>query len=307
MIDANLIGFLADKLKIEQQDLIEKDIILQRIVFMLSQHKDFTEDFVFKGGTCLIKCYLGYYRFSEDLDFSFVKQEEWKGKSDKSIRKMLSLRISILMGIFSKMALDAGMDFKQDKNNKRYVEFGGSNKFVTFKLWYDSTALRVPAFVKIQINFVEKFLHPFKRLMVHSVAKHVFSKEMEFLFPEYAFLNSRTELLCYDLQEILAEKVRAILTRRGMKWRDFIDVYMILREHRYPWKNTRKEAIDKSCFMLRYEKYLQNMKSKERELRELRFGEGSLLLVAIGDDFKEFIEGLKVHLKDILEDISKQP
>ena len=36
MIDANLIGFLADKLKIEQQDLIEKDIILQRIVFMLS-------------------------------------------------------------------------------------------------------------------------------------------------------------------------------------------------------------------------------------------------------------------------------
>ena len=220
---------------------------------------------------------------------------------------MLSLRISILMGIFSKMALDAGMDFKQDKNNKRYVEFGGSNKFVTFKLWYDSTALRVPAFVKIQINFVEKFLHPFRRLMVHSVAKHVFSKEMEFLFPEYAFLNSRTELLCYDLQEILAEKVRAILTRRGMKWRDFIDVYMILREHRYPWKNTRKEAIDKISFMLRYEKYLQNMKSKERELRELRFGEGSLLLVAIGDDFKEFIEGLKVHLKDILEDISKHP
>lgn len=54
---------------IKRTDLIEKDLILHQMLFDLSKNKFFSENFVFKGGTCLIKCYLGYFRFSEDIDF----------------------------------------------------------------------------------------------------------------------------------------------------------------------------------------------------------------------------------------------
>jgi predicted nucleotidyltransferase component of viral defense system len=32
-------------------------------------YSDIGQDYLFKGGGCLVKCYFGYYRFSVDLDF----------------------------------------------------------------------------------------------------------------------------------------------------------------------------------------------------------------------------------------------
>jgi predicted nucleotidyltransferase component of viral defense system len=58
-------------LKIGRKDMIEKDIILHEILTYLSKDKFFAGSYFFKGGTCLIKHYLGYYRFSEDIDFTW--------------------------------------------------------------------------------------------------------------------------------------------------------------------------------------------------------------------------------------------
>lgn len=57
-------------LKIERRDLVEKDFILHQVLLDLSKDEFFHKNFLFKGGTCLIKCYLGYFRFSEDIDFT---------------------------------------------------------------------------------------------------------------------------------------------------------------------------------------------------------------------------------------------
>ena len=46
---------------VEQADFLEKDLILHQILTDLSQDEFFSNNFVFKGGTCLTKCYLGYY------------------------------------------------------------------------------------------------------------------------------------------------------------------------------------------------------------------------------------------------------
>lgn len=43
-------------------DLLEKDFILHTILLDLSK-TGFSKEFAFKGGSCLIKHYLGYYRF----------------------------------------------------------------------------------------------------------------------------------------------------------------------------------------------------------------------------------------------------
>jgi predicted nucleotidyltransferase component of viral defense system len=51
------------------QALLEKDYHLTRILHKIAGKN--MPSLVFKGGTCLNKCYLGFYRLSEDLDFVF--------------------------------------------------------------------------------------------------------------------------------------------------------------------------------------------------------------------------------------------
>lgn len=67
---ADFVNEVARILDIQRRDLIEKDVILHQMLLDLSNDKFFSENFAFKGGTCLIKCYYGYKRFSEDIDFT---------------------------------------------------------------------------------------------------------------------------------------------------------------------------------------------------------------------------------------------
>jgi predicted nucleotidyltransferase component of viral defense system len=41
----------------------------------INGHNELAESWVFKGGTCLKKCYFETYRFSEDLDFTLRNEE----------------------------------------------------------------------------------------------------------------------------------------------------------------------------------------------------------------------------------------
>src|ERR1035437_664233 len=51
-------------------NVVEKDYVLGWLLAGINQHPDLNEAWVFKGGTCLKKCYFETYRFSEDLDFT---------------------------------------------------------------------------------------------------------------------------------------------------------------------------------------------------------------------------------------------
>jgi len=53
-----------------QPHVVEKDYVLGWLLAGINQHPDLSESWVFKGGTCLKKCYFETYRFSEDLDFT---------------------------------------------------------------------------------------------------------------------------------------------------------------------------------------------------------------------------------------------
>src|SRR4051812_31536334 len=50
--------------------VIEKDYVLGWLLAGIYQHEAFRSSWIFKGGTCLKKCYFDTYRFSEDLDFT---------------------------------------------------------------------------------------------------------------------------------------------------------------------------------------------------------------------------------------------
>ena len=53
-------------------DVIEKDYTLGWMLAAIAAHPELAETWVFKGGTCLRKCYYETYRFSEDLDFTVI-------------------------------------------------------------------------------------------------------------------------------------------------------------------------------------------------------------------------------------------
>jgi predicted nucleotidyltransferase component of viral defense system len=291
-------------------DLIEKDIRLHNLLLSLSKDEYFSKNFSFKGGTCLIKSYLGYYRFSEDIDFTWRKQEVFDGMSQKRIRKYLSEVIDRTGGIFEDLGEAQGFEFINNKNNDRYVELGGSNKTATFKLWYNSEILDHPLFIKVQFNFVELLKFPQVDNKLHSLLSDQQSEELKKFFPiDYENYSKTIEFETYDIREIICEKVRSILTRRGTKARDFLDIYLIAKTYDENVLEYKPQIIDKTRFILdMYEKYRLNLKGKidlvkSKEIFEWG-GEKELLLKEINEiEFGRFNREFSDFLIDVIRDL----
>lgn len=308
----DFVNQVSEALKIERKDLIEKDIILHQMLLDLSKNEFFRTNFLFKGGTCLIKCYLGYFRFSEDIDFTWKNQEKFKNKSQKEARKYLSLVTNEAGAIFEEIARKRGLDFKCVKNNQDYVELGGSSKTLTFKIWYDSEILKIRSFIKVQINFVEDMRFPPAKSILKSLLDREI-EELKILFPEeYAEYSERIPFDTYDIREILCEKVRSILTRRGMKARDFADVYLISKKFGISPEDLKKDIIAKTLFALNlYAKYKNNFNEKRKLLNTkdvFAWGhEKGLLLEDMDEkDFYAFLESFLEFLRDVAESMEGQ-
>ncbi len=305
---ADFVNEVAKILDIKRKDLIEKDLILHQILFDLSGDRFFAANVLFKGGTCLIKAYFGYLRFSEDIDFTWKDQSVFDGLSQKAIRAYLSRVIEEIGEIFEKIAKKRGMDFKCDKSNAEYIEFGGGNKTCTFKIWYMSEILNRRSFLKVQINFVERMCFPPTdgELSGLLTGEH---EELEALFPEYAEYIRKINFSIYDIREILSEKVRAFLTREGTKARDFLDVYFICRRLGIKLEDVEGCIVSKTNFAIElYDKYRSNLKEKNALLQSGKIfdwgKERDLLLSEIDDtDFYSLLSEFQVFLKKILKNI----
>ena len=306
MINKELTDFISKRLNIASRDLIEKDIILTKMLFHLMQNKSFSQNYAFKGGTCLTKCYLGYYRFSEDMDFTYLNQKDFAGKSKNKLREIMSNKINKLGELIEYIAKKLDLDFKMEKDNKRYFQFGGSNAFVTFKIWYNSKELEKETFVKIQVNHIEKLNYPIRELNVNFIVPKNLERDFSFIAGEEAdILLQPLKIKAYDLKEILIEKVRAILTRRGIKARDFVDVFLIVKKEKVNLNDFKKEIIEKISDMLKFEKYTLNIKNKETQLKEdLILGEEeALMLTPIDKGFPKFLKEFNLFLMEIIKEL----
>jgi Nucleotidyl transferase AbiEii toxin, Type IV TA system len=54
------------------EEIVEKDYVLGWLLWGIAADYVLGDQWVFKGGTCLKKCYIETYRFSEDLDFTVL-------------------------------------------------------------------------------------------------------------------------------------------------------------------------------------------------------------------------------------------
>jgi predicted nucleotidyltransferase component of viral defense system len=54
------------------EEVVEKDYVLGWLLWGIGSHRTLRDHWIFKGGTCLKKCFVETYRFSEDLDFTVL-------------------------------------------------------------------------------------------------------------------------------------------------------------------------------------------------------------------------------------------
>jgi predicted nucleotidyltransferase component of viral defense system len=72
MIDRTEILGLASDLGLQPR-VVEKDYILGWVLAGIARDAELSRAWLFKGGTCLKKCFFETYRFSEDLDFTVIE------------------------------------------------------------------------------------------------------------------------------------------------------------------------------------------------------------------------------------------
>ena len=71
MIDSREVVDTASALSLLPQ-IVEKDYVLGWVLAGIYQLPALADTWIFKGGTCLKKCFFETYRFSEDLDFTLM-------------------------------------------------------------------------------------------------------------------------------------------------------------------------------------------------------------------------------------------
>ena len=177
--------------KLKKLSLInsEKDYLQDIVLFSI--YSNIGKELVFKGGTCLYKIYK-LNRFSEDLDFTLIKEIDAKKLVDKIISDLMLLNIKCRL-----------KDIKEYKNeiNIRLLINGPLYK----------GSKETQCFVSLNISKKERILIEAKKETIISLYKEI---------PSF-------EVFAMQEKEILAEKVRAIFTR--MKARDIYDLWFLIK------------------------------------------------------------------------------
>lgn len=174
---------------------IEKDYILSWILQGISQHKDLSQNIVFKGGTVLKKVYFEEYRFSGDLDFTLLdnaisndKIFEWFREVFEFVRDEANIPLNII-------------------DNNEY-EDGGINFYIS----HVGPLGGIGANKKVKVDISRS-----ESLVFDPVEKEAFLVYTD---------QEDHKLLCYRLEEVLVEKMRSVMQR--MQARDFYDIWYLL-------------------------------------------------------------------------------
>ena len=203
MIDKQEISELARELSLGLH-VVEKDYMLGWLLAGISANLNFSKSWIFKGGTCLKKCYFETYRFSEDLDFTVTDESQ--------------LDEQYLLAAFRQMAEwiyeQSGIEIPSDKIRFKLSVFDGG-RYAEGRIYYIGPLLqsRNMARIKFDLTSKEKLVLPPQKRAVH----HPYSD-----CPEEGI-----HVLSYCFEEIFAEKMRALAERE--RPRDLYDIVHLYR------------------------------------------------------------------------------
>ena len=306
-MNGGFIDQVSQDIKYTYKEIVEKDLYVHDLLSNLFSDQYFKENFLFKGGTCLVKCYLGYYRFSEDIDFTWKNQDIFNGLSVKQQKKIVDSIKDETLKLVDRICKNIGLNFDNNKSNKKYIEFSGNDMRMTLKTYYDSIILNTQSFIKIQINFLEHLSFENQKLTAQNLLLNV-TEDTKLLFPEdFDKYSGKLLVNAYNINEIVVEKVRALLTRTGAKARDYVDLYFISQKYKVSIDQFIADVIKKIKFATkRNQRYRNNFLSTEKALQEgsmFKWGdEEKYLLTPINtQDFEAYVDRLENKLRSIIK------
>lgn len=193
-------------------EVLERDYLLSWILAGIAQVESLRETLVFKGGTALKKCYFGDYRFSEDLDFSGLEGVPTGDVMERAVRGACDAAATLLDEY-------APVEIACERYTEKAPHPGGQETFVIHARlpWQRRPQTRV----MIETTVDEKVLRSApRRKLIHEYGEPI-----------------ESEVRVYALEEIVAEKLRAImqhveeLEERGWsrsRARDYYDLWRVL-------------------------------------------------------------------------------
>ncbi len=213
--------------------LLEKDFYLTIILHRITKN---IPEIVFKGWTCLNKVYFPYFRLSEDLDFSISIENSLVNTNGKreTFAQHIREKIKEFTGTLWRKINDDQYHHKKAQWNEQLKK--REYTYLKYILGYQSIYDQSPQSIKIEITYTQKLHFP-------SVYKDIQSIFIDPMTEEMIFKNQTIQ--CLDVQEMIAEKCRACLTRRKPAIRDFFD----LRYLQSQWIDilANKEIIRAKC------------------------------------------------------------
>ncbi len=187
------------------QSVIEKDYVLGWLLAGIANHEALATTWVFKGGTCLRKCYYETYRFSEDLDFTIVGGGPEEPDDLRRIFAEVSAWVREESGL--ELVLDDG-SFRRRRNKR-------GNPTTQGKLGYRGPNAS-PSMPKVKLDLTADELLT-SRPVVRRIS-HPYSDSL-----------TNNEVLCYSASELFGEKLRALAERCRPR-----DLYDVVHMYRHP-------------------------------------------------------------------------
>ena len=198
-----------------RDDVIEKDYALGWLLAGIAADPELKDKWIFKGGTALRKCYFETYRLSEDLDFSLRADGADEPEQLVPIFQRVSAWLMDRCGL--EVVVDAS-SFKRRKNRR-------GNPTTEGKLGYRGPRQphNTPK-IKLDLTRDEVLAAPF----VQRPIAHPYSDSP----------TPPAEVACYSIEELMAEKMRALAERCRPR-----DLYDVVKLHRHPDLVDRADAV----------------------------------------------------------------
>ncbi len=179
-----------------REDVVEKDYVLGWMLWGIGTDPELSVRWAFKGGTCLKKCYIETYRFSEDLDFSVLPGPPMSEEAVVVAITRTLARIEEASGIDCSVRPPVLRQRPDGKSLEGRIYYRGPR------------AAPEAASIKIDLSMTETVVRP-------PVLRRISHPYPDGL-PEPASVR------CYSFEEVFAEKIRA-MGERGLP-RDLYDI-----------------------------------------------------------------------------------
>lgn len=187
-------------------DVIEKDYVLGWMLAAIASEPELAKTWVFKGGTCLRKCYYETYRFSEDLDFTVIDG------GPEAPEDLLARFEEVGSWLYERAGIEIVLDERAFVRRQNLRGKPTAQGRIAFR---GPTASPSLAKVKLDITSDEAVVEsPVLRPIAHPYSDEPLPVE---------------GVLSYSITELFAEKLRALAERCRPR-----DLYDVVNVHRHP-------------------------------------------------------------------------